>query len=135
MKKEKLHSKIMLVDDDPVVNFINTKLITSRYDCEIGAYTEAIVALEHLKTPATAHEVILPGLLLLDINMPVMNGWSFLMELEKLPAMDTRKCKVYMLSSSVDLDDENKSKQFNSVHGFISKPLTIDKFRELVSGI
>lgn len=122
----------MLVDDDPVVNFIHTKLISSVCDWKIGAYTEAKTALADLTNPVTLNESILPCLLLLDINMPVMNGWSFLAEFEKLPAGHTQNCKVFMLSSSVDRDDEAKSKQFNSVHGFVSKPLTKEKLRELI---
>lgn len=127
-------NKVILVDDDPVVNFIHTKLISSIYDCQIGAYTEAKSALEHLKTPEGSDE-LMPCLLLLDINMPVMNGWSFLAEFEKLPFGGNGQCKVFILTSSVDRDDETKSRQFKSVQGFLSKPLSKEKLRELMNGL
>ena len=135
MGQEKLRNKIMLVDDDPVTNFIHTRLIASAYDCEIGVYTEAQTALEYLKTPGNSSDIWLPSLVLLDINMPGMNGWSFLSEFEKLPVISTSRCKIYVVSSSIDRDDEEKSKLYNSVSGFISKPLTVDMVRELMVGI
>lgn len=72
-----------------------------------------------------------PDLIFLDINMPEMNGWKFLDELLSIPEMHFNRCKVIMLSSSIDIVDIQKSISYNMISNFISKPLTPDKLKSL----
>jgi CheY-like chemotaxis protein len=74
---------------------------------------------------------IFPHIILVDINMPVLNGWEFLEVYEKLN-IQRQKVFLYMLSSSVYEYDIEKAKGFKSVDGFISKPLTIERLKELL---
>ncbi len=73
----------------------------------------------------------LPELILLDINMPVLNGWEFLDEfialLPKLPV----EIPVYMLSSTIDQADFDKAETYSVVKGFYSKPLTRENLVEI----
>jgi len=73
----------------------------------------------------------LPDYILLDINMPLMNGWEFLDEYKRLNIDPTGKSKIFIISSSVFSNDINKAKSYTLVKDFISKPLNIDKIREL----
>ena len=56
--------------------------------------------------------------------MPGMDGWQFLEEYKHFPAQIIEKCKVFMLSSSIDSKEINKSKTYTTVYDFISKPIS-----------
>jgi len=117
---------IILIDDDEINNFINRKLLT-RYDPEldISEFIVAREALAHLKN-GTRH---LPDIILLDINMPEMNGWEFIMEFSKL----NLSSKVVMLTSSIDERDEEKALTFPEIKGYFTKPLDNDKIQEILT--
>lgn len=116
---------IVLVDDDPINNMINVKMIERSFSfVKIKVFTNPNEALDQLKKWAASETENFPGLILLDINMPQIDGWEFLEEFEKLPAYLLDKCTVIMLSSSIDRKDIERSKTFKTVKDFISKPLS-----------
>ncbi len=107
---------IMLVDDDKV--FINiTSIILKRFNeaLAIESYTNPMQALEELKKDSNH-----PDAIFLDINMPDIDGWKFLENMEEMGI----STNVYMLTSSIDPSDMEKSKTFSSVKGYFTKPLT-----------
>jgi CheY-like chemotaxis protein len=123
---------ILLVDDDEINNFISIKLIkkalgyTDITACLDGSYAIDQLLELQLKDPAT-----LPDYILLDINMPRMNGWEFLEEYERLRLDPLKKSKIYIVSSSVFSNDIDKAKSYPLVKDFVSKPLNIEKIKEL----
>lgn len=120
--------ELWLIDDDAINNLINKRKLKDRGVLkEIVEYTESPVALNHLKE--TSKKV----LILLDINMPVMNGWRFLTELHKLELDE--KCTVFLLTSSVDDQDIKESKKYSVVKGFISKPLDAGKCAQIMDAL
>ena len=113
---EKKINTIMLIDDDPIVNMIHRKMLAIHWsNIIVKSFTEALSALDVMMTN-------LPDLILLDINMPVMNGWQFLQALEE------RKINidVVMVSSSIDPEEKRKAFTFKNVKFFLNKPLTQD---------
>ncbi len=126
--------QIILVDDDPITNMINTKLITRDFNFTVRAYTNAQESLNYLKAVSESTTEAIPDFIFLDINMPVMDGWEFLKEFQKFPFNVLEACKIFMLTSSIDLDDIEKAKGYSSVKDFISKPLTTEKIRTLTQG-
>ena len=107
------YSAVFLVDDDPINNLINSKNVIEFLDAEI-----ALKEIERLSKDDNI-------LILLDINMPVLNGWEFL---EKyLSIFPFRNDRIVILSSSIDFLDRQKAKEFDIVSTFIEKPLTLDK--------
>jgi len=131
MEKALATKHILLIDDDPISNMINTKIIKINFSFLVDAYTDAQEALDQFSAWLSTSPDQFPDIIFLDINMPIMDGWEFLEEFEKFPAIFRKKCNVYLLTSSIDAEDIEKSTTYKSVKEFISKPLTLDKLRML----
>jgi CheY-like chemotaxis protein len=122
---------ILLVDDDEINNFISIKLIKKALDntsitaCLNGRFAIELAELQK-RDPS-----LLPDFILLDINMPIMNGWEFLDEYKRLNLDPLGKSKIYIISSSVFSNDINKARSYPLVKNFISKPLSVDKIKEM----
>ncbi|MES2731289.1 MAG: response regulator [Bacteroidota bacterium] len=116
MKKLK---NILLIDDDSISNIL-TKLHLQRLDIteEVQIVTNGQEGLDYLKKQCS------PELILLDINMPVMDGFEFLEQFVDLPLTD--KPIIVMYTSSSDPKDIKKAESFH-VAGYINKPFTREK--------
>tara|TARA_R110002049_G_scaffold114403_1_gene265565 strand:- start:145 stop:546 length:402 start_codon:yes stop_codon:yes gene_type:complete len=117
------------IDDDPVNNLLS-KIIISKIINEpiVIEYNMAQKALDFI---ANEKEHPVKTTILLDINMPEMSGWEFLEVFSSLHQEIKDRFEIYMLSSSVDDSDLNRSKEHPEVTGYISKPLTTDKLEML----
>ncbi|RYD91592.1 MAG: response regulator [Sphingobacteriales bacterium] len=120
---------VLLVDDDEINNFISIKLIKKAIlNTDITACLNGKFAIDQLlaKDPND-----LPDYILLDINMPIMNGWEFLDEYNRLNIDPLQKTKIYIISSSVFSNDISKAKSYPLVQDFISKPLNVERIKEI----
>ncbi|WP_345949425.1 MULTISPECIES: response regulator [unclassified Mucilaginibacter] len=123
---------ILLVDDDEINNFISIKLIKKALIyTEITACLDGSYAINQLLEMQEKDPESLPDYILLDINMPIMNGWEFLDEFKRLGLDPLNKTKIFIISSSVFSNDINKAKSYDLVKDFISKPLNVEKIKEL----
>jgi CheY-like chemotaxis protein len=118
---------IALIDDDPVCHMISSKIIKLFSSFEVETFTKPAEALAQFKWRASNEPDKLPEYILLDIDMPGMNGWQFLEEFEKLPQNVLQRICVMMLSSSNHFTDIEKAKKYKTVKHFLSKPLTQEK--------
>jgi CheY-like chemotaxis protein len=123
---------ILLVDDDEINNFISIKLIKKALlTTEIMACLNGKFAIDQLVEIQRKDPNKLPDFILLDINMPIMNGWEFLDEYKRLNIDPLGKTKIFIISSSVFSNDINKARSYPLVKSFISKPLSVEKIKEL----
>ena len=123
---------ILLVDDDEINNFISIKLIKKALlSTEIAACLNGKFAIEQLIEMQKKGVDKLPDYILLDINMPIMNGWEFLDEYIRLNIDPVGKTKIFIISSSVFSNDINKARSYPLVKSFISKPLSVDEIKEM----
>jgi len=119
---------LLVIDDDDINIFIIKKIVEKTgYNVNMVSKANGLLAIEYLKE--TLGGALFPQLVLIDINMPVLNGWEFLDAYEELHV--TQRVDMYMLSSSVYENDIEKAKTFAKVKGFISKPLSIERLIEL----
>jgi CheY-like chemotaxis protein len=115
---------ILLIDDNPDDNFIHERAIRKISTTSTVITKESgVEALIHLKSLKSSHA----DLILLDINMPKMNGWEFLAEYGKLDKELQCKSIIIMLTTSDNEDDLAKAKIISNVKDFITKPLTKEK--------
>ena len=124
---------ILLVDDDEINNFISIKLIKKALlSTEIVACLNGKFAIEQLVEMQKKGPDKLPGYILLDINMPIMNGWEFLDEYIRLNIDPVGKTKIFIISSSVFSNDISKARSYPLVRNFVSKPLSVEKIKEML---
>jgi CheY-like chemotaxis protein len=113
---------VLIVEDDPIAAMIVGKKVNAHPRIrQSRTCANGELALSDLKA-ALADGGALPDLILLDINMPVMDGWQFLAALAALPK--PREVPVVMLTSSIDAEDMARARTFPAVRGFFSKPLS-----------
>ena len=122
-------SKVFIIDDDPIHQRI-AQIIIEKYQLfdEFISYMEAEKALKFLKENLKNTES-LPDTILLDLNMPVLDGWDFLEVFESLQKDLDKAIRIFIVTSSVDEKDKLRAQVYSSVKGFISKPLTPDIIR------
>lgn len=127
--------QLTLVDDDDVFVFLTTKMLEqSKLVDLIKIFDNGYDALVFLKENMDNVEV-LPDVILLDLSMPIMDGWQFLEEYVKIHPVIGKKITIYICSSSISPDDINRAKAINEVSDFIIKPMTKDKLMEMIKNL
>jgi len=124
----------MLIDDNEIDNLINQKMIEAASIAEnIYTHTGAKSAIEFLRNMEKLEvaEQVLPDVIFLDIDMPLMDGFQFLDEFEKLSLVAKNKCRIVMLTSSINPQDFNRSKKYENVKLYLNKPLSHDSIAKL----
>ncbi|MFD1875537.1 response regulator [Hymenobacter bucti] len=126
-------TSVLLVDDDPTTNFLNKLLLT-----RMGVAEQVLVAengeqaLRTLdQTCKAAENATCPRLILLDMNMPVLNGLAFLEAYAQMPLAHRQATVIVMLTTSLHPVDLAHAQQL-PIAGFLSKPLTQEKVTVLL---
>ena len=123
---------IALVDDDKIFQLTASKTLkaTAMTDT-ILQFENGEQALRFLREHTTNPDS-LPDYIFLDINMPMIDGWMFLDDYENLKSKFPKPINIYMVSSSIDTRDIERAKKNINVKDYIVKPVTRDKFIELL---
>ena len=119
---------ILFIDDDEPTNFLN-KVTTEQSGCtdRVEVFQSGQEALEYLSGPFPA-----PDLIFLDINMPAMDGWEFLDKYRELNRAKKEDIVLVMLTTSLNPDDELRTRSMREVAGFENKPLMESRLEDLL---
>ena len=123
---------IALIDDDKIFQLTASKTIkaTSITD-KILQFENGEEALQFIRKNL-ADASTLPDYIFLDINMPYTDGWMFLEDYAGLKQKLPKPISIYMVSSSIDPRDINRAKSNANVRDYVIKPVTREKFIELL---
>lgn len=121
--------EILIIDDSPAFNHLTRLMIQrSEIDCNITELSNGQRALAYL-----AESTRCPDVILLDINMPVMDGFDFLEEFVRGHNKCAGQTNIYMLTSSSQEVDKVKVRSFNVVKDYFEKPLTKESLKKIFS--
>jgi CheY-like chemotaxis protein len=124
---------IAVVDDDSVYQFTASRTLQATHLAhQILQFQNGSEALNFLRKGLDASQSI-PDIIFLDINMPITDGWAFLEEFHQLKARLQKDIQIYMVSSSIDPRDRNRARAFPEVTDYIEKPISMNKFSELLT--
>lgn len=124
-----MKKSVCIIDDDEIYRKISKKMIEKS-----GVFNNAIFfknaeeALSSFRNP----EMELPEIILLDINMPILDGWQFLKAMEAIFPGLYSASHIYIVSSSISESDKDRLNDFPGLKGFITKPISVQKLRSLV---
>jgi CheY-like chemotaxis protein len=128
---------VLLVDDDFASNYLTEMIIQDmNFTSQVYSVRDGKAALEFMQnhcSPAKGNNGYqCPDLILLDINMPVMDGFEFLEEYEKLQFNRQEPIFIILLTTSTNLRDVEKAKKYK-VTGYLEKPLSDEKLKKALA--
>ena len=125
-----MQRKIAIIDDDTIFQF-TTKIKIEKLNSNDEAilYGDTREFIQYLKT---ATETEIPAMIFLDINMPYMDDWSFLDAFANLELNTETSPPIYMLSSSLDLQDKERAENNPWVSGYATKPIKEEELAQIL---
>lgn len=125
--------QVFLIDDDEVFVFLTKKIIErADQDVQLSVFPNGHDAIEYLKTAALNPE-LLPDIILLDLNMPVMDGWEFLTIYKTFNLSQKKRIALYIVTSSISPYEVERARNIEEVQEFIIKPIAKEKFKDIIA--
>lgn len=124
---------IWVVDDDPIYQIIMNKIIhKSNIFSSANSFSNGKEAIDTLKQIILKDEKI-PDIILLDIEMPILDGWGFMDEIAVLKSETEVQIQIYISSSSIAIEDKERAKNNTGILGYMCKPVTLDDLIKIAS--
>lgn len=125
---------LYVIDDDEIFQFmIVRELKALDKDIEIHVHSNGQKAANELRKQNENDN--LPGIILLDINMPVMDGWEFLNFYNRFKKNIDKDIAIYMVSSSKNPEDIHKAQEIIDISGYITKPVNRNELKIILEEI
>ena len=117
-----------MIDDDEIFVYAMRKLIKMKaLSEELIVFDSVEKGLSYLCENQSKPDAI-PDVILLDINLPVSDGWDFIHEFQQVQAKLAKQPRIYMLSSSSDSVDQQRAESYPSIQNYFTKPLSQASF-------
>ncbi len=121
----------IIIDDSQLDCFIAEKIIqnTGTFS-SVKTYNQALEALEVIKGSGGKKDAV--TIIVLDIQMPLMNGFQFVEAFEQLPEEIRAGYAIFMFSSSINENDKNRMENYPSIRRFYGKPISKDTVAKMI---
>ncbi|PZW43915.1 response regulator receiver domain-containing protein [Mesonia algae] len=121
--------KICIIDDDKIYQFLLKKMV-NMVDKQIitSSYFNGLDAISSFEKLDSCYDIIL-----LDLNMPTMDGWEFIEEYQKLKRSSKPLPKIYIATSSISGEDRMRALSYKTIiKGYLIKPITLQMIKKIV---
>ncbi|HEX8515165.1 MAG TPA: response regulator [Bacteroidia bacterium] len=126
---------LWLIDDDEIFVFLTKKtILKTSFEGNVTVFTNGKQALDALVNNKGKNE-LLPGVIFLDLSMPVMDGWGFLEEFILMKHKFEAPITIYIVSSSVSPNEIMRAKGMSEVLDFIIKPVSRERFIDIIQNL
>lgn len=123
---------LCVIDDDEIYAFTVKRLVKiTGMAQKIVFFENGQTAIDFFKANADAPDE-LPELVLLDLNMPILDGWQFMDQYMELQLSLSKQPAIYIISSSIDEADHVRAKAIPAVKDFIIKPINAETFKQII---
>lgn len=124
--------KVLLIDDDPVIHFINSKVLEQLGLTAISTARNGQDALDLISSCKESQPG--PSAIFVDLDMPVLDGFGFIEAYKKLDLQNKNKTGLAIVTSSYNPEDIKRAKTLGVTH-YITKPMTADSVKPVLESI
>ena len=122
---------ICIVDNDEVYKFLVKKILEIKELANsVLMFSDGEEVYNYIKQNKGKPD-LLPDIILLDINMPIMDGFLFMEEYIKLKHEINKDIAIYLVTSSIDPIDLKRSKKYTDIKDFITKPISVEVLEKI----
>lgn len=128
---------ICLIDDDEIYQFVMRKIVEgleANLVKKVLSFGDGEAAIEFITNNISNYSQ-LPNIILLDINMPIMDGWQFMDEYVRLKPRIGKKILIYMVSSSKNEEDIEHAKRISEISDYLVKPVTHEELKLIINAL
>lgn len=120
---------LYVIDDDEIFQFMITRTLKAiDQNIQVEVCSNGKKAISKLKNEKDE----IPDIILLDINMPVMDGWEFLKHYTKFKSKINKNISIYIVSSSANPEDIHKAREMKNLSGYIPKPIDRIQLKKII---
>lgn len=125
---------IAIIDDDNLFRHIlKAQIAKIKSLDDVLLFENGEQAISYMDDALTKEDSLIPKLIFLDINMPVMNGWEFLDSFGKFKNEIKEQITIFIVTSSANDQDQQKANQYSDVTKYVVKPITSDILEKILS--
>jgi CheY-like chemotaxis protein len=115
---------VAIIDDDRVFQKITWMKITRKnYARKVLMFSDGDQAIRFFEQNAASPEE-LPDIILLDLNMPIMDGWDFMDAFVRMRPRIGKKINIFIATSSVNPEDQRRASEISAVSDYVIKPMS-----------
>nr|WP_321221718.1 response regulator [uncultured Psychroserpens sp.] len=124
-----------IIDDDNIYVNLVKKIIETKKLCDnLLVFKDGKDGIDYFEALLqNLNQKGIPEIILLDINMPIMDGWEFIERFTKIQNKFDKRITLYVVSSSINVTDIDKAKSLSTVQNYLVKPVNIDDLEAVFS--